>query len=247
MSASGDQGAAPCAAPRGEFTATHWSVVVQAAAGSGPALETLCRTYWYPLYAYVRRRGHEVEDAEDLTQAFFARLLEKNSLVRVDREKGRFRSFLLMALNRFLINDWHQARTAKRGGGACPIPLEGGAAERRYRLEPASTETPETVYERRWVLAVLDQALVRLRQECEADGKGALFDGLKEFMSRDPDRGEYGAAAARLGMTGEAVAVAAHRLRRRYGELVRQEIAHTVSGPAELEEEMRWVFSTLSL
>jgi DNA-directed RNA polymerase specialized sigma24 family protein len=247
MPASRDKIAALSPASAGEFTATHWSVVLLAGQGSAPALEKLCQKYWYPLYAYVRRRGYEVEDAQDLTQAFFAHLLEKNSLVHADRNKGPFRGFLLMALNRFLANQWHRSQAAKRGGGLCPVPLETGTAEHLYRLEPASDETPEKIYERRWVLAVLDQALARLTQECAAEGKAGLFEQLKQFMSADTGKGEYAAVAARLGMNPETVAVATHRLRHRYGELVRQEIAHTVSGPVELEEELRWMFSVLSV
>lgn len=230
----------------GVFATTHWSVVLQAGAKSSPqaasALEELCRTYWYPIYVYVRRKGHGAHDAEDLTQEFFARLLRLNSLREVGREKGKFRTFLLASLNHFLSDHWDKATAAKRGGGQIVLSLDDQDAEQRYLLEPATDASPEVLFDRRWLLALLEQSLVRLGQEYADAGKAALFEGLKEFLQSPTEDGDYDRVAAALGLNPGAVAVAVHRLRQRYRDLVRAEIAQTVSGPAEMEEELRHLF-----
>ena len=231
------------------FQTTHWSVVISAGQGtslqSAEALERLCRTYWFPLYAYVRRRGYDAEEAKDLTQEFFLRLLQKQYLAHADHSKGHFRSFLLTALNHFLANDWRRAQAAKRGGGQPVISLDDPAAESRYALEPLSDLTPEKIYERRWALTLLDQALGRLGAEFAAAGRGPQFERLRGFLTTELGESRYAAVAAELGMTADAVGVAVHRLRHRYRELVREEIAHTVASPAEVEDEIRWLFAAL--
>ena len=231
------------------FAATRWTLVLSAARGSqtpraATAMAELCRIYWYPLYAFIRRRGHAAPEAEDLTQGFFARLLEKNFLAAADREKGRFRTFLLMAVKRFLANEYDRAQTQKRGGGQRIVSLEGVEPETRYCLEPADTMTPERFFEQQWALALLDQVLTRLEAEMTAAGKAALFEAMKGHLAGSREE-TYAVTAARLGMTEGAVKVAVHRLRRRYRELLQEEIAHTVAGPEEIEEEIRYLFACL--
>jgi RNA polymerase sigma-70 factor (ECF subfamily) len=229
------------------FLTTHWSVVLAAARDATPkateALEELCRTYWYPLYAYLRRRGQSPEDAEDLVQSFFCSLLTGTSLAAVSPEKGRFRTFLLAGINHFLANEWRRATAIKHGGNLRFVPLDGPAAETLYQAEPGTDATPERLYERRCALALLDKALERLRQEAVAAGKGDLFEQLKVFITDKTDSGAYPAVAARLGMTEVAVRVAVHRLRQRYGEGLRAEIAQTVAAPAEVADELRYLLS----
>jgi len=208
------------------------------------ALEQLCRTYWYPLYAFVRRRGHGPEDAQDLTQAFFARLIAKRDLAAVDRTRGRFRSFLIAAMQHFLANEWDKARAQKRGGGVRVISLDAVSAEARYAREPADLETPELIFERRWAMALLDKVLVRLRGEYEARGQGDLFEALKGTLGGGGAEG-HAATAERLGMTEGAVKVAAHRLRRRYRDLLRGEIAGTVASPDDVDDELRHLLAVL--
>jgi len=224
--------------------------VLTAGHGSSPqagrALEELCRAYWYPLYAYVRRRGHSPHEAEDLTQEFFARLLAKNYLAAVDREKGKFRSFLLASLKHFLANEWDRARAAKRGGGQPHLSLDIQTAETRYRSEPADDLTAEKLLDRQWALALLDQVLSRLQAEFVADGKKKQFDELKVWLTEGKGATSYAEAAAKLGTTEGAVKVAVHRLRRRYRELLREEISHTVATPAEIEEEIRHLFAAFA-
>ncbi len=231
------------------FQTTHWSVVrragQRASRRSAEALEHLCRTYWFPLYAYVRRRGYEAPEAQDLTQEFFVRLLAKHYLTRADRSKGKFRSFLLTGLNRFLSNEGRRARAAKRGGGQPLLSLDDETAERRYALEPASQLTPERIYERHWALTLLDRALARLRAETLAGGRARQFEQLRGFLTTEAGETRYAAVAAELGMTTDAVGVAVHRLRQRYRELVREEIAQTVTSPAEVEQEIRWLFTAV--
>ena len=231
------------------FATTHWSVVLAAQAVHTPhaaeALEKLCRTYWYPLYAYVRREGASAADAQDLTQEFFARLLEKNYLGQVAREKGRFRSFLLSALRHFLADQRALARALKRGGGAGCLSLDAHSAEARYRLEPVDRMDAEKIYERRWAMTLLEQALTRLRDENVAAGKTELFERLRSFVAGEGDV-SGGEAAAQLGLTGSAMKSALHRLRLRYRELVREEIAHTVADPAEIDTELRYLIAVLS-
>ena len=228
------------------FATTHWSLVVSAGQAPSPeagrSLAVLCENYWFPLYAFVRRAGHSPEDAQDLTQEFFARVLEKHFLAAADREKGKFRTFLLTALKRFLANEYDRAGAQKRGGGRTIVSLEG--LEARYGREPANTLTPERIFERQWAISLLDRVLRRLQNETTADGKDELFDVLKgHLMGSKPT--SYAATAVRLGMSEGAVKAAAHRLRRRYRELLREEIAQTVTSPEEIEEEIRYLFTCL--
>ena len=231
------------------FATTHWSVVLAAGQISSPettaALERLCRTYWYPLYAYIRRRGYEAQDAQDLTQEFFARLLEKNYLDGVDRAKGKFRSFLLAALNHFLSNQRDRERAAKRGGKHTFISLDTRAAEALYQLEPLSQATCEKSFDRHWAQKVFDEGMICLQQECAAAGKSAHFDLLKTFLAGEAAVGEYVSLGTQLGLSANGVAVSVHRLRERYRELVRAEIAHTVGSPSEIDEEIRYLFEVL--
>jgi RNA polymerase sigma-70 factor (ECF subfamily) len=233
----------------GELTTTHWSVVLAAGEQNSPraaaALETLCRRYWYPLYAYIRRRGHAPEDAQDLTQDFFLQLLRKNYPARADRAKGKFRSFLLHALNQFLADQRERSSALKRGGGQILISLEEERPEDRYRLEVADELSPEKLFERRWAQTVLDRALVRLREEFAAEGKAAAYEVLRAFEPGEQSTLSYADAAARLGVSESAVKSMIHRLRRRHGELVREEIAHTVPTVADIDEELRYLVSVL--
>jgi RNA polymerase sigma-70 factor (ECF subfamily) len=214
------------------FDTTHWSVVLQAgktrSLESSAALETLCRAYWSPLFAFVRRKGYSAEDAEDITQQFFTRLLERNDFEAVDPKKGKFRTFLLTALTHFLSNERDRANALKRGGGKIVVSLEGLDTEQFRRMEPANDISPDKLFDLRWATTVLQQALNRLRVEMTNSGKQPIWDGLKRFLTDDPGEGDYAATAAQLGMTGQAVAVAVHRLRLRYRELVRTEVAQTV-------------------
>src|SRR6185369_3101480 len=239
-------------APAGaaDFRTTHWSVVLAATARDSPAgsqaLAKLCSIYWYPLYAYVRRRGHDVHEAEDLTQQFFARLLQRSFLQSVSSEKGRFRSFLLASLKNFLANEWDRTQTQKRGGGRAPIPLDLGNAEYRYQVEPIDTATPEVLYERRWALTLMEQVMTRLRQEYVRNEKADLFDELKVFLSGEGKSMTYAELAAKHGVSESAVKMAVLRLRQRYGELLRLEIAQTVSSPEEVEAEIRHLIAVVS-
>ncbi len=233
------------------FATTRWSVVLAAGQGDDPAaaqsLDRLCRTYWYPLYAYLRRRGYGAHDAEDLIQGFFERFLHDDSLRRVDQARGRFRSFLLMALNRFVCDVWDRDRAFKRGGGERFVSLDDPEGETRYQQEPATNETPERIYERRWALAALEQAITRLQADFTSAGKQRQFDELKAFLASNSGAAGYAEVATHLGMTTGAVAVAVHRLRQRYRELVRDEIAQTLTGLEDLDQEMRQLFSTAHL
>jgi RNA polymerase sigma factor (sigma-70 family) len=209
------------------------------------AMEELCRAYWYPLYAYVRRRGHSVEDAQDLTQEFFARLIEKRWLAEADSGKGRFRTFLLTALNHFLANEWRRSHAAKRGGGQAPISLDD-TAEARYVQEPVSDLTPEKTYQRRWALSLFARALVRLREQYAAAGKAPLYDCLKGSLSSEVGEGEYDRLGRELGLSTGAVSAAVHRLRQQYRQLVREEVAQTVENPADVEDEIRSLLAALN-
>lgn len=232
------------------FAATRWSVVLSAREQQSPqsseALETLCRNYWYPLYAYVRRQGRNPHDAEDLTQAFFARLLERNYLAEVDQAKGKFRSFLIAALKHFLANEWDRANAQKRGGGKTVLSIDREVAENTYKFEPADTLTADKVFERRWAMTLLDRTLQRLAAEYETDGKGQLFEELKSTITGDSGGTAYTIIAKRLGSSEGAIKVAAHRLRQSYREVLRAEIAETVSNREELEEELKHLFAVLS-
>ena len=232
------------------FPLTRWTVVLAAGGTPSPesaaALERLCSSYWYPLYAFVRRSGHSPPDAEDLTQEFFAQLLEHNWIARVDRHKGRFRSFLLMAVKRLLANEWDKGQTVKRGGQIRLVPLPLDTAETRYSREPADTATPEQVFEKQWALALLESVLSQLREDYALDGKAALFDRLKPCLIGSREVQPYAAHAAELGMTAGAVKVAVCRLRERYRERLKEEIAHTVASPAEVDEELHHLFRVLA-
>jgi len=234
----------------GNFALTHWSVVLAAGSSDSShardALETLCRTYWHPIYAFVRRQGHAPHDAQDLTQEFFARLLEKNYLGGVDRAKGRFRSFLLVCLKHFLANEWDRAGAQKRGAHPVLIPINVRSAETSYGLEPAESVTAEKMFERRWALTLLEQVLARLRAEYTRDGKAETFEQLKSTLTGERRSVPYAEIGARLGISEGAVKVAVHRLRQRYRDLLREEIAHTVSGPEQVEEEIRALFCALA-
>lgn len=231
------------------FQTTHWSVVLAAGQEDSPqrteALEMLCRTCWYPLYAHIRQRGHKPEDAQDLTQEFLARLLDKNWLADVSPHKGRFRSFLLMALNRFLINEYDHHRAIKRGGGKALLSLDQEKAEGRFANEPFTNETPEQIFDRRWAWAVLDQALEQLRRETEAGARGRQFSVLQPYLSREAEPGEYAGIAEQLGLGVGAVGVAVHRLRHRYREVVREVISNTITDPGMVREELQHLFASL--
>jgi RNA polymerase sigma-70 factor (ECF subfamily) len=225
--------------------------VVLAAGGtpspeSAAALERLCSSYWYPLYAFVRRSGHSPPDAQDFTQEFFACLLEHNWIIRADRHKGRFRSFLLMAMKRFLANEWDKVMTLKRGGQVRLISFDMDTAETRYSREPADTRTPEQVFEKQWALELLESVLNRLREEHARDGKAMLFDTLKPCLVGSRESQPYASFASELGMTEGAVKVAVCRLRERYRERLKEEIAHTVASPAEVDEELRHLFRVMA-
>jgi len=235
--------------PPGVFATTHWSVVFKAGETQSPqhteALRSVCENYWYPLYAYARRRGRSPEDAQDLTQEFFRRLLQNNFLDRADQSQGRFRTFLLSAFEHLLSNEQAHANRLKRGGGRALASLNEETAEGRYRIEPADQLTPERAYERHWALGLLDAARHRLREEYAAPEKQAIYQQLERYLSGSRDEGGYAQAAEKLGMSEAAVKVGVHRLRRRYGELLRAEIRQTVGSPAEVEEELRHLFSAL--
>jgi len=226
-----------------EFPATHWSVVLAASQTAEPqaaaALDQLCRAYWYPLYVYVRSSGHTHENAQDLTQEFFARLLAKHYLSAVHPERGRFRWFLLSAVKRFLINEQERASAAKRGGTSPHIPFDGEKAEERYRLDAADQSTPDKLFDRAWATNLIQTTYQRLEEEYALEGKMRLFERLRVFLSGDRADLTCAEAGAELGMTEGAVKVAVHRLRRRYRDLLREQVAQTVHSAADLEEELR--------
>ena len=232
------------------FATTHWTVVLTAGRSEEPeaavALESLCRTYWYPLYAYVRHRGHSPEDAQDLTQEFFYRLIRKDYLSQADPNRGKFRSFLLGAMNHFLANEWDRARRLKRGGQVTFVSLDESAVEQRYLNERAGGRTPAQLYERAWAMAVLDKVLSRLRTETAAAGQGERFEELKVILMGERPSVTYTVLAAKLGTTEAALKMAVQRLRRRYAELVREEIAQTVANDLELDQELAQLRAALS-
>ena len=233
-----------------DFETTHWSRVLaagsQSTARSREALATLCETYWYPLYAYLRRRGHAVEDAEDLTQGFFARVLEKGVIQVANPKRGRFRSFLLTSLNHYVANERDRAQALKRGGAVLPLPLEFETARDRYLKEPQDESTPESVFDRRWALTVLDRVLERLRTDYHERGKGAVFDRLETYLVGADSQSSYRESAAGLGMSETAVRVAVHRLRRRFAEVLRNEIGQTVTNHREVEDEIQHLIRALA-
>ncbi len=230
------------------FATTHWSVVLTAQ-GQSPAadaaLEALCRTYWMPLYAFIRREGHPVEEAKDLTQEFFARWLERRDFDAARREKGRLRSYLLVSLKHFLANERERVTAMKRGRGQQPLSLDEIFAQHRFDLEPVASLTADQIYEKRWAMAVLDQVLAGLDEEYRADGRGLLFDRLKLLLVGEPGHPSQAEIADELGMTENAVKQAFHRLRVRYRELLREQISHTVASPDELEDELRHLIAVL--
>jgi RNA polymerase sigma-70 factor (ECF subfamily) len=242
---------APVGPPRADvFATTQWSLVLLARERASPeadqALAALCRAYWYPLYAYIRRQVPTAEQAEDLTQEFFTRLLEKDFLESVDRARGRFRAFLLACCKHFLANERDRARAGKRGGGCAILSLDFQSAAERYRLEPADTLTPERLFERRWALTLLDQALEQLGQEYARTGKGELFEHLKATLVGAAGRVSHAEIGEAVGMSEAAVKKAAQRLRERYRFILRELIATTVESPGEIDDEIQTLFGVLS-
>lgn len=233
------------------FRTTRWSVIVAARDGAADtaceALASLCRDYWYPLYVFVRRRGHDPATAEDLVQGFFARLLEKRDLAAVDRRKGRFRSFLLASCAHYLANQARYDRAEKRGGGRVPITIDCLDGEGRYAREPSHALTAERLFERRWALTVLDRVLRRLEDEMAGAGKSRQFDALRTALLGEGERIPYATIAADLGLTEEAARAAATRMRRRYRQLIRDEVQDTLGNPADLDDEIRELFNALAI
>lgn len=232
------------------FATTHWSMILAAGRPESPgyrqALQTLCQTYWFPLYAYLRRRGYDRHQAEDSTQAFFASLLERQGIGRADPKQGKFRSFLLTSLKNFLADEWDRAQAQKRGGDIKVFSLNIQDAETWYSAEPADDLSPEKLFEKSWALTVLKQAMAQLKAEFVAANKQQLFDHLKAYLTAEPGSVPYRQVAAKLDMTEGAVKVSVHRLRQRYRELVRQQIAQTVSTADEVDAEIRDLFAALA-
>ena len=235
---------------KGDFATTHWSVVLAAggrdSTESRRALEALCEAYWYPVYAFVRRQGYGADEARDLTQGYFLRLLDKDFLADVRPELGRFRSFLIASVKHFLSNERDRERALKRGGGQATVPLDGELAEGRYRIEPPDTLTPEMLFERRWATTVLDRALERLRTQASRESEAARFERLKAYLTGVSPASSYREAAADLDMSEAAVKTAVHRWRKRFGEVLRAEIAETLSDPREVDDEIRYLLTRLA-
>jgi RNA polymerase sigma-70 factor (ECF subfamily) len=246
----GETGSTTSRGLQAAFYTTHWSVVLAVADCDGPraqeALAKLCQTYWYPLYAYVRRRGYSAPDAQDLTQEFFAKLLERSSLARATPELGKFRSYLLTAMKNFLASEWKQSRAQKRGGGSPMLSLDWAVAEQRFDLEPATHASPDKLFEQQWAVTILARALKRLEQRYQSDGKSHLFDDLKHTLSGARESQPYAELALRMGLSEASVKVIVHRMRRHYRELIRDEIANTLNDPREVDSEMRYLFSVLT-
>jgi RNA polymerase sigma-70 factor (ECF subfamily) len=236
--------------PAGRFSTTRWSVVLLAgqrfSPDSGAALEKLCRAYWQPIFLFAHRKGCGEEDAKDLTQQFFARLLERNDFSGLDPSKGKFRTFLLTAFTHFLANEYDRASALKRGGGRQIFSLEELSPDELGDASGAANATPETLFDLRWATAILQTALQNLKQEMSAPKKPAQFETLKPFLTANAGEGDYATAAQKLGVEVSSVPVLVHRLRQRYRELVREEVAQTVTSPVELEEEMRHLFNVLN-
>jgi RNA polymerase sigma factor (sigma-70 family) len=236
--------------PRSVFATTHWSVVLAAgntdSTCARDALSRLCQTYWYPLYAYARRCGNSPHDAQDLTQAFFARILEENWMAKSDPQRGRFRSFLLASMRHFMANEWKKEQRQKRGGGQTILSLNDDSAEDRYQLEPVEKKTPENLFERGWALSLLEGVLAKLEEEFAREGKAEWMRVMRPALTSDRGSIDYAEIAAKLGMTETASRVAVHRLRQQYRRLIRAEVAHTVAGPEEVEEEIRHLFKVLT-
>ncbi len=237
--------------PRGDiFVTTRWTVVLSAGRKSSPqsdrALGELCQTYWYPLYAYVRRQGKTKEDAEDLVQAFFEKFLEKNYLEGLSAERGKFRAFLLASLKHFLANEWDKSQRQKRGGGVTHLSLDWQSADARFHLDPPDPASPDKTFDREWALALLERVIARLRDECVADGKEKLFVQSRGYLMVGESAIPYVDAANSLGLEEGAVRVAVHRLRKRYRQLLRDEIAQTLDDPAQVAEELRALQAALA-
>jgi RNA polymerase sigma factor (sigma-70 family) len=232
------------------FATTHWSVVLSACqeltTQNAAALEQLCGTYWYPLFAFLRRSGYDVADAQDLTQSFFAHLLEKDRLQTVNRAKGKFRSFLIASLKNFLANEYDKRRALKRGAQYAFVPLDTQSNEARYCGDPFHELTPDRVFDRSWALALVEKTMHRLREEYAAENKASLLDALQIYLSGDKGGMSYSEMAVRLQLSEGAVKMAVLRLRRRFGELLREEVACTVSTPSEVDEEIRYLFASVS-
>jgi RNA polymerase sigma-70 factor (ECF subfamily) len=232
------------------FATTRWTIVLSAGRKSSPnsdrALSELCQCYWYPLYAYVRRKGHSKENAEDLTQAFFERFLAKNYLEGLSAERGKFRAFLLASLKHFLANEWDKSQRQKRGGGATHLSLDWQSADQRFHLDPPDPTSPDRTFDREWALTLLERVITRLRDECAADGKSQLFEQAKGYLMVGEKTIPYADAAKSLGAEEGAVRVAVHRLRKRYRELLRDEIAQTLDDPAQVAEELRSLQAALA-
>jgi RNA polymerase sigma-70 factor (ECF subfamily) len=228
------------------FATTHWSAVLAAGRGKSTearqALDELCRVYWKPLYAFVQRQGYDADQAQDLTQTFFADLIARHDLARVDPARGRFRSFLLAALKHFLANEWDKAHAQKRGGGTISVPIDT-SAETGGGVDPADTLTPETLFERNWAMALLDHVLGQVQRECAVEGNAALFDALKDTLAGNMPDDTYAAIGVRLGLSEGAVKVAVHRLRARYRARLRAEVGRTVTDPGEIDDEIRFLFA----
>ena len=233
----------------GRFNETHWTTVLAAGQKNSQAkeaLQKLCRTYWYPLYVFVRRQGHGKHDAEDLTQEFFARLLTRNDLATVDREKGKFRSFLLASMKHFLANEWDKAQAKKRGGGKQILSINVQDFESKYAMEPAHAITPDKLYDRRWAMTVLEQVMAKLRKEMRAEGKMDQFEQMKIFLAGSKGDVHYSKVAENLGISEIAVKTAVHRLRKRYRLLLIAEIANTVETKQDVEQELRHLLAALA-
>lgn len=241
----------PAAGEGDWFATTHWSMVVSAGRQndterSREAMQALCQNYWQPLYSYVRRRGYSADDAQDLTQEFFARLLQNNRVARADQQKGKFRAFLLTSLKNFLSDEWDKAHAQKRGSGIQPCSLQFEDGERTYELEPVNNVTPDQVYERRWALTLLDNVLQTLKAEHERAGKGEVFAALSPCLVGDRTAQPYAELADSLELSEGAIKSIVHRMRNRYRELLRHEIANTVATPTEVDEELNYLFTVLS-
>ena len=232
------------------FATTHWTVVLAAGQRHTPqadgALAELCQTYWFPLYAYVRRRGHNKEDAEDSVQAFFAKLLEKNFLESADSAKGKFRAFLLVSLKHFLANEWDKSQAQKRGGGAAHLSLDWQTADAKFQVAATNEPSPDKAFDREWALALLAKVIERLQKECEADGKMKLFEQLKMFLTAGKADSAQAEVARVLDMEEGAVRVAIHRLRKRYRILLRAEIAQTLTDESQVDAEMQALFGAFA-
>ncbi|MFT5299798.1 MAG: DNA-directed RNA polymerase specialized sigma24 family protein [Mariniblastus sp.] len=232
-----------------QFETTQWNLVkainVEDSVASSTALQELCQTYWYPLYSYVRGQGHDANTAADLTQAFFADLLQREDLKKVDPSLGKFRSFLLTAIKHFLMNQWDKRNAQKRGGGRSPLSLNFEEADGKFALDPFHAQTPELIFQKQWARTLLERVNESLREEFQKRGKVHQFDRLRKFLAGKSNEETVGAAAAQLGMSEVAVKVAVHRMRQRFGLLLREEIEQTVSTPEEVDTEIQQLFEVL--